>query len=372
MKTAVLTFNRALNHGAVLQAYALQRTITELLHDDDECFLLDYKCTEIENAYKAPVLHKGNNIFDFIQDIFFMIYRTIILGVKRKKYNEFINSCMKIFPLPDNDLRAADNYFDIFITGSDQVWNNDLTGNDDNYFLKFVSAGKKFSYAASFGKEEIFSKHRGQILENLSDFDVISLREPIGEGILKDNGHKLRVDLDPTLLLDSQKWGQLINCKKNHKEYILIYYAHLSNDLMQKAIELSKKTGLKIICLSDSLKDKLRYPCMSIKRGRGPGDFLSLVRNSRYVITNSFHGTAFSILFHKDFYVELNNDNGFNYRVHNILKELDLMECSDFSGLRNNNLFSAEKWNEVDSLLDLHRKNSLEYLNSIILNGKDK
>lgn len=373
MKIAIITFSRALNYGAVLQSYALQQTISDFLQDNSECFLLDYKCSKIENSYKYFVTNNIKSIFTVIKRIINLPFRIIILSKKKGRYNKFIKENLKLFALYNNDFNTANDYFDIFITGSDQVWNNNLTGADDSYFLKFVKdTRKKFSYAASFGKEENFLKYQNLILENLSDFDVISLREPICEDILMAEGYKLRTDIDPTLLLDRFKWENLIKHSKiQSKEYILLYCVAVPKDLILQAKELSKETGLQVLCLTDSVLDKLRYPFLSVKMGNGPIEFLSLIKNAKYVLTTSFHGTAFSIIFHKNFYVELNNRDGFNYRVNNILTTLDLMECSDYSRFRNKNFVSAEKWNEVDKRLDSVRNESIEYLKSITLNYKD-
>lgn len=361
MKTGIVTFNRALNFGAVLQAYALQESVSLY---SDKCFLIDYKCEEIEKAYSSTLNIKS--LIGFIKSLIVFLPRLLFLIKKRKKYNKFIDSYLNIYKLNSNINTISDN-FDIFITGSDQVWNYNITGNDNTYFLDFLSnTSKKYSYAASFGQEKYFEKNKDRILENIRDFNVISLREPIGTEQLKAEGHNVRIDIDPTLLLNCDKWSEMIGNYEKNEEYVLVYHVAEPNNLISQASDFAKKNNLKIYYITESFLAKLRYPNFIIKRGCGPIDFISLVKNAKYIFTTSFHGTAFSIIFHKKFYAEINNKDGYNYRVANILNLLGLMKCADYNNILNDNLLSEEEWAEVEKKLNELRKNSLAYLKSIV------
>lgn len=364
MRLAIVTFNRALNYGAILQSYALQESVSLYI---DKCFLIDYKCEEIEKAYSISSTLNIKSLIGFIKGVIAFFPRLLLIVKKRKKYNRFIDSYLNVYKLNNNNIDTISDSFDLFITGSDQVWNYNITGNDNTYFLDFLSDdSKKYSYAASFGQEKYFEKYKNKILENTREFNVISLREPIGTEQLKAEGHSVRIDIDPTLLLTGDKWTEMIGNDGGNEEYVLVYYVAEPNNLLSQASDFAKKNNLKIYYMTESFLDKLRYPDFIIKRGCDPIDFLRFVKNAKYVFTTSFHGTAFSILFHKDFYAEINNKDGYNYRVANILNLLGLMKCADYNNIANGNLLTEDEWLETDKKLDSLRKNSLDYLKSII------
>lgn len=363
MKIGIITFNRALNFGAVLQAYALQESIKKY---SNSVFIIDYKCKNIERTYSVSSNINIKSLTKFVKSIITFFPKVLSLFKKRKKYNNFIDMYLNIYKLNKNNINEISDDLDIFITGSDQVWNYNITGDDDTYFLAFLkNTLKKYSYAASFGQEKYFKKYKDKIFKNTSDFNIISLREPICMEQLKAAGHNVRIDLDPSLLLDRNEWKKIIRNDNNNEEYLLVYYVAAPDDLLSHANEFAKKEHLKVYCITESYKTKLLYPNFIIKYGCGPIDFISLVKNAKYVFTTSFHGTAFSILFHKNFYAEINNKDGYNYRVANILNLLGLMKCADYNNIANGRLLTEDEWLEVDKKLDSLRKNSLDYLKSI-------
>lgn len=364
MRSAIVTFNRALNFGAILQAYALQESVSLY---SEKCFVIDYKCEEMEKSYSISSALNIKSLIGFIKSVVTFFPRLFLLEKKRKKYNKFIDLYLNVYKLNNNNINAISDNFDIFITGSDQVWNYNITGNDDTYFLDFLSnASKKYSYAASFGQEKYFEKYKNKILENITGFNMVSLREPIGTEQLKAQGYNVRTDIDPTLLLNVDKWTEIIENDGGNEKYVLVYHVAEPNNLLSQASEFAKKNNLKICYITESLLAKLRYPDFIIKRSCGPIDFIRLVKNAKYVFTTSFHGTAFSILFHKNFYAEINNKDGYNYRVANILDLLGLMKCADYNNIANGSLLKEDEWLEADKRLDSLRKNSLDYLRSII------
>lgn len=366
MKSAIITFSCAHNIGAILQTYALQQSVHNIC-SSAKCFILDYKCKKIEKAYKPIKLINLKSPAGLIKSCIAFPFNFLMFMRKRRKFIYFNENFLDNYSLTGNGLKECENKFDVFITGSDQVWNYNLTGEDDSYFLDFVSySSKKFSYAASFGNEKNFEEYKDKILKNTSDFGVISLREAIGQAELEAAGHNVRIDIDPTLLLTSIEWEKICFEEKNSEKYILIYHVAMPDKLLSQAYDYAKKQGLKVYYISSSLKTKIRHPDFKMCGDCGPLEFISLVKNAECVFTTSFHGTAFSIIFHKKFYAEINNKDGYNYRVANILNLLGLMKCADYNNILNDNLLSEEEWAEVEKKLNELRKNSLAYLKSIV------
>lgn len=321
MRIGILTFHRALNYGAVLQAYALSETLSR--NEDIQAEIIDYRCKYIEDCYKPLVIVGGINIKNAIIAILTMRSRI----VRRKKFDHFLNNALK---KSENhysraELAGINDVYDCFITGSDQVFNDVCTGMDKSYFLDFVAnSEKKFSYAASFGFEQIPSQYRDLYKQLLSDFEDISVREEAGRGIVRDLlGREVRVNIDPVFLLGREDWKKIAK-KPKENNYILLYLLQPSESIIQFAKNLSRKTGCKILLMHLHF-----FKPNGIKQitNAGPEEFLGYFENASYVVTNSFHGTAFSVIFHKQFFVEYQTTAAArNSRQQNLLKMLGLTD----------------------------------------------
>lgn len=315
----IITYHNAINFGAVLQTFALNKYINSL---GINCETINYHCKKIDAAYKL-LKFNANNPRVFINSL---------LGVrdniiKKIKFKKFIENNIKLSKQKynKNNIVQSNSIYNIFITGSDQVWNLDLN-DDKNYYLDFVKDNNsKNSYAASFGNMSILDKEREYIKEQLNSYDVITVREKNGVDTLKE---KLNIQsnlvLDPTFLLDSSEWLKICDKIDNHETYILVYTLH-EESAYKIARKLSKLTGFKIIILTQSYKKRIKGK--HIHSG-GPVDFLTLIKNSEYVVTDSFHGTALSIIFRKNLKVVLKNSNKhLNDRLISILELFHLKEC---------------------------------------------
>ncbi|GAG83677.1 unnamed protein product, partial [marine sediment metagenome] len=217
--------------------------------------------------------------------------------------------------------------YDIFITGSDQVWNPQSTiSSPEPYFLRFASKGKrKISYAASFGLSSIPDALRSKYAEWLSNIDFISVRENQGADIVRDiSDRKAEVVLDPTLLLDSTAWNTLAAEPECMKPYILLYVQHYSPYTTKLAYYLSRKTGYSIVRIArgymrEGLECKVKHLFDA-----GPSEFLGLFRHASFVLTSSFHGTAFSVNYNKPFYSIVRKGGAVNSRMISLLDNLNL------------------------------------------------
>lgn len=348
MKTGILTFAKSINYGAALQALALKKSVETL---GSEAVFMDYKCTEIESASK---------LFDFkcaLSPAYTLahLYNLPCALKRRKEFQKFWEKHLE-FGGDDPSL------YDTVITGSDQVWNYNLTGNDWFYYLDFPKNGiKKASYAASFGLSKVSEECKETVRPLLQDLDRISVRETTAADIVEDiTGSRPQVVLDPTLLLDKDEWEKISDKSVSQKGYIFVYTLFNSDTLWDFAYKLSKKTGLPIKTVSYSKfhQHKAEYDFTA-----GPEQWLSYMLNADYVVTNSFHGFAFSLNFQKQFYYELPpKSSGVGSRLYNMAETF---------GLLDRDLSKAEEICDIDyknigELLDEHRSGSLKFLSGII------
>lgn len=292
----IITFHRAVNYGAVLQCFALQQTLDEL---EIENRVIDYRCQFIEDHYSCIPTVSPAHIRQFIKECF----QIPIKFRCRKNFDDFLKRNLRMSSkYTRREILSGKCKFDTFITGSDQVWNLEITGNDTTYLLDFVSENaKKISYAASLGPAEIAPRYLNEIQKYIKKFDVVSLREPSAiEMIKKISNKKVEVDVDPTVLLDINVWIALVNkSKMKANKFIFVYLMQDSSILREKALQIEREENLEIRFIG--MVDNIPVIGKNMK-GASVEDFLWMIKNAEYVITNSFHGIMFSMRFEKQFY----------------------------------------------------------------------
>lgn len=355
MRVGILTFHDALNYGAVLQAYALKAELDKIC----ECDIINYY-----NAYfhKEP---KQSGIKSLVSNLLYGRQWTC----RAEKFEQFRKDflCVGNEKFSDKDLLKLNNKYDAFIVGSDQVWNLSCSGGSHSYFLDFVNENeKKYSYAASFGAEHPIL---GQTeIDLLKSFNLISVREKSAVEYLENKINKpIKAVLDPTFLLTETQYVQnfALKEKNKRKKYILLYEVLNGYKIEAYARRLAQKCKLNIICISQS--NKLRHG-MHVVRSSGPIDWLNLFYNAEYVVTNSFHGLAFSLIFHKQFFVELLPPPATtNARMIELLRDLGL---SDRIINSDKNCENNVNYEIIDSTFSQKRKESLDYIEQIV-KGKD-
>lgn len=351
MKIGILTFVDTINYGALLQAYALETVLTNMEHDVE---IIQYKNKFIENR------EKNKNIFAP-----YWILRAIIIGknFKRKaeRFKKFEKDLINRSKMcSDKTIGEICASYDKIIVGSDQVWNTTLTGGDLHYFLDFITdSTKKISYAPSFGDSIIPKNIAIEISPLLKGFHALSVREESGRSTISQiSGRKAKVVLDPTLLLKKEDWEQLVKKRLCTRPYILVYLPHKKDICFSFARKLQAKTGYQIIYLSISPR---------IIRGvktiydASPQEWLSWILYADYVITGSFHGTAFSINFEKQFFYETYN------------KESRINNLASLIGFENRNILNANlediiNYNSLRDKLYAVRQSSLLWLKNAIEN----
>lgn len=364
MKIGVITFHRAINYGAALQTYALQRAISDLGFDTE---VIDYRCDHMENLYK---LIGGFKQKTFKQNIRGLI-NLIPSWKKMKSFRSLIASHTKLSPVvyDSKSIVTANQCYDVFITGSDQVFNYACSNFDKNYFLSFVEETRKInSYAASFGISEIPQEYKGEYTRLLNRFNHISVREESGRRIVRElTGKDCALHVDPVFLLDSSEWSKLAK-DPGIDNYILIYRLNKSNIIDDFARKLAKKTGKRVINIGQDLIDKIKNPDFGGDLSTSVEEFLGLFKYADYVVTNSFHGTAFSVIFNRKMYVETKQkDFKKNDRAENLLKLTGLTD-SIISTLDDCNLDIIRDFEHAKSVLSSERESALSYLRGICSN----
>lgn len=293
MKVGIITFNRAINYGAVLQSYALKNKIKALGH---ECEVINYYSKTIEEG-ASPFYLKALTP----KEILITACQINMRIVKNKKFRSFAEKYLDCFSDQVDNMSVASlkNYYDAVITGSDQVWNYEITGLDENFFLTFAAdTTRKISYGASFGVSSIPSEYREKYIKLLSNIDDISVRESSGADIVKELlGYYPQIVIDPVFLMGANDWLKVTAEPKIQKDYILVYSINKSK-CYQLADNIRKETGDIIVGLQTPMSNRVK--CESI-RDESPEEFLGWFKNAKYVVTDSFHGTAFSLIFKKPF-----------------------------------------------------------------------
>lgn len=337
MKTiGIITIVKVNNYGAELQAFALQRKLNQIGYKAEIIDYLFYKNKEFKKekvsrpCYNFPLKKK---IKEFCLPIVekmkslphYKDYKNRVRGFKRfhDKYTRFssVRYCSY------SQLYTNSPAYDVYCVGSDQVWNPYCFTSLNPYFLTFApKSSKKIAYASSFGVKSLPNDTKNIYKENLSQFTHISTREDTGIKIIKDlTGRNAKLVLDPTFLLTQREWDEIASYSKvpNYK-YILLYVLKDSKFITETAIELSKLLRLKIVRITKgAFKQDWNKPILDIIDA-APDEFVGLFSKADIILTNSFHGTVFSIIYQKDFYTILKKDKDNNSRQIDLLNNLGL------------------------------------------------
>ncbi len=349
MKIGILTYHDAHNYGAVLQAYALKTYLNKQGHD---ATLVNYHHKDVPDGFPRERKMKKCETKEEL-DIFLkeMEYSAKDHDERWIKFDSFIKQ------LIDNNSYVYDSEeelekiqdIDVFICGSDQIWNSDITGElNKGFFLYFNTKAKKISYAASMGIDALREDEEADFKKYINNLDSIGVREDsLKEYSEKFTDKKVTKTLDPTFLLEKKDYEDLLTEVKFEK-YILIYALGPDSRLTKLANYIAKEKNLKIVELNDCKKENYQFEQVS---NAGPSDFLSLIYNADFVITNSFHGTIFSIIFNKEFYTltRLNRNSRMKSLLGNIgLGDRLLDQNIDIDINKTINFKDAEKLLEKD------------------------
>ena len=311
MKIGIITLING-NYGALLQTFALAKKINDL---GAEAEVLRYND-------KNRITH-GMSLIRICKYYMKKLMLFVMTGNgKVKKFDKFTNDYIPLtkrkYTLRSELLETSPEY-DVYVSGGDQIWNPDIFCYDTSYFLDFVPDNKRrVSYASSFGKVFFNAVNKEKYGEFLRKYKYISVRETSGRAVIRElcgEDAEAEICLDSTLLLDKSEWNKLYgnyNGRHYGKKYILCYVIP-GDDLVTNAIDriaekLSADTGFPIMRIGIHEYQILKYDRKSYDLIAGIDDFLYMFSNAEYVITNSYHGTAFSINFGVPFYVPVNGN----------------------------------------------------------------
>lgn len=349
-KIGILTFVDTINFGASLQAYALQEVIESF---GNKAEIISYKNQGVESQE-----HNRGKIG------LKKLVKTIILGGGLKKKREAFRMYEELrvhrgLELLPSTVKLLNEKYDYIVCGSDQVWNMKITANDLTYYLGFVEEDrKKVTYAPSFGNVAFPEEYIETVKKEIVKIPHLSIRERSGADFIKEKFNMTaEVVMDPTLLLTKEEWKAKISFIPNYKHYILVYFPHNKKKVFDFVEKLKKQTGYPVVYLSISPKKQRGVKTIY---DASPDEFLGWILHADYIVTGSFHGTAFSINFEKQFFYE---SSGAGSRINNLIEMMGIKERSIDSEFMLSNVI---EYSDVREKLHAEREKSKTWLKTAL------
>jgi hypothetical protein len=368
MNVGIITYHCAHNYGAMLQAYALCKTLEG---KGNEVRFVDFypMRAELKNKRKLPVRNLRGLIVRGVEMLLYPVFKKRFLNFEsfRERYLPVTNVRYKT----DAELEKVPPVFDAFICGSDQIWNMEQ-GGTPAFFLRFPTGkSKRLAYAASFGRGEVPEQYKEKLADWLKSYDSISVRESSGIDIIKNaTGMDVPQVMDPVFLLKITDWSAIAKEAVYKGEYIAFYSLEVSRELSDLVEFISGKFNIPVVVLGKGGRFILK--CKSkMAIDSGPAEFLGWFKNARFVITNSFHATAFSLIFNKPFYSVPHSTR--NTRLESLLKLVDL-QSRQITSLSTIKELNAEEimnidYSHVNSIIEAEANRSDQFLKCSISNN---
>lgn len=365
MEIRTITCHNVYNTGAALQAYALAAYLTDQGHDVQ---IVDYVPEYLRHYRLWPKVN--NPRYD--RPVIRLLYKLAklpghvrsILSLRKKRFDRFTKAHLPLTPRhysSREELQQDPPRADLFIAGSDQIWNSFFpNGRDPSFYLQFAPEGAlRASYAASFAVPRLEEQYREQTARWISQLDHVAVRESSALGILEELGIDGGVAVvDPVFLLDRARWDALCPPAEFDEPYVFVYDFDGNQRLHQIAQELAEARGLKIYTLQDLGYGHRSFP------DTGPIEFVQLIRGAAFVLSNSFHATAFSLIYRRP-YLTVDREEGINTRM---------QDLNRLAGLEHRkNADDPIDWEDVHARLSRAIAASKAYLADITKgNGNDR
>lgn len=293
---AYITRHRVTNYGSALQTYATHAVLERLGY---EAVCIDYiREAELSKNVASTRLSTSRWNANILTRIVYLLTQKPIMTTAAKRFDSYIGRLVKTTEKEyhsEQELKDDLPPADVYMTGSDQVWNIiSGIGVDPAYFLSFVPDDKKkIAYAASFGGAEVNDKDRPLMTKLLSRYQAITVREKSGVKLVESMGAQARQVLDPTLLIEQKDWLRIIPDRPCTEQYVLVYHLHPNKEFEAYAKEFAKRRGMKLIRIHPfwhhTFKPGEFIHCPPLE------DFLWYIKNAFCLLTDSFHGTAFAL-----------------------------------------------------------------------------
>lgn len=378
-RIGIITIVKVNNYGAELQAFALEKKLQQLGYNTEIIDYLYYKNWRYKDSKISSSFIKMNlkqrisywikyRLINFSMDCICPLFNN---QIKKRIHNfsEFHKRNTK-FSKEYSSMPALYNncsLYDIYMVGSDQVWNPFTSSSIEPYFLTFApKEKKKIAYASSFGISEIPDSLKERFQKLLDNLDYISVREQSGVTLVKElSNKKAHLVLDPTLLLNKTDWSKVMKQYPNMpSKYILIYQLSDSKAIVELALKISKQYNLKVYRICKRAYANTHNKGIINIADAGPAEFLSLICNATYIVTNSFHGTAFSINFNVPFYSIVSAKKKNNSRLESLLNvtKLNSRLLRDDIPIDSINVSNQIDYTTANEQLELYRKASEKYL----------
>ena len=363
MKIGIITIQKCNNFGADLQAFALQKKLRLMGYDAENINYVYYKSSRhLKGRGENPVLRLS--VANRIKEVLFPVLERVRNFKNRRAMAERATkfetwSAKNVRQSAEYrsvaSLYAAHHDYDVYMVGSDQVWNPRMGSNIKPYFLDFASEGARcVSYASSIGAAEISAGAFYLFKTLLRRFSAIGVREKAAAEIVKAMALESEVKhvLDPTLLLSADEWacvGEEVEGRGEGGKYLLLYDLIASTETTELARKIAAEKGLEIVRVGDG--------------AYGPGEFIWLFSHADFVVTNSFHGTAFSLIHSKDFYTVIPRGMTNASRIESIINLVGasdrLLRAESVEGF---DRAASVDWTSVSRKLEAARTDSLAFL----------
>lgn len=364
-KISVITLHRVKNYGSVLQAFATQRVLEDLGYEVE---FADYWRPDLRDMFDDVVSRSNWNGGSVRRSVYRAAWGHYI-DRNRKVFNGFVerhlNLSLRSYYSLD-DLQEHPPQADVYCVGSDQVWNDDYNvGGSEPFFLEYApESSTKIALSSSIGKTEISEQEGALVRRHLPSFTAISVRERSSVDLLEAEGIRAEHVLDPTLMINSRHWGEISEVRSDAGRYLLVYQLNKGAEFEALIRNISRDLGLTPVRLS--VKSLARWRTRGRVVQPTVEEYVSLFRNAGHVVTDSFHGTAFSINFNTPFTSFLPPKYG--ERIESVLEMTGLQRRLATSSTDYD--VTPFDWNPVNDQLEGARKRTQDFVESALSSAK--
>ena len=370
-KVLLTTVFSGYNYGSSLQALAGKTILKELGYD---CQLVamkslvkgrDIRLKKLLTILVRSLMLRGKNGSKSLS-IYQNSYNKTMIGDSASLFIRFSDEYLQPNYLSWDGMKKAAKEAVAYFAGSDQIWNSSTMYVDPMYYLRFAPAEKRVALAPSFGRDFVADYNKEKIGKWISEFAYLSVREDSGVKLIKEMTGREAIQLvDPTLMVDGETWKNILGIDDKESNYILAYFLDKPSELARKAItELRAALKYEVIAIPYQFDD-MSYCDKMVSSGTI--EFLDLINNAKCVLTDSFHGTAFSINLHTPFYVfsrAYGTAHSQNSRVESILKKVKMQARFEPKDV-------LVQYDQIDfayseSVLIEERKNAREYISNAL------